>query len=164
LSATLKATGGSVTVNSAAISTGEFGLTGPSLPLTIASGGTASFTLTFNPQSSGAATANVSFGTSASSSPITEAVTGSGAAAAQPHSVELSWSPSSSTVTGYNVYRGSQSGGPYTKLNPTPDTTTSYTDTSVQAGQTYFYVTTAVASDGTESSFSNQVTAVIPTP
>ena len=35
---------------------------------------------------------------------------------------------------------------------------------SVQAGQTYFYVTTAVDGAGKESTFSNQTQAVIPTP
>jgi fibronectin type 3 domain-containing protein len=135
------------------------------MSLNIPAGGSALFTLTFNPQASGTATANVSFSTSGSSSPITEAVTGSGTPpAALPHSVDLSWSPSTSTVAGYNIYRGSVTGGPYTKLDPAPDTVTSYIDSSVTAGQTYFYVTTAVASDGTESTFSNQVSAAIPTP
>jgi len=34
----------------------------------------------------------------------------------------------------------------------------------VSSGATYYYVVTAVAADGTESSFSSQVQAVIPTP
>ena len=93
------------------------------------------------------------------------AATGTGAAATPvQHSVALSWSPSSSSITGYNVYRGTVSSGPYTKINPSLDTTTSYTDSTVQSGQTYFYVTTAVGTDGVESSYSNQVTAVVPTP
>jgi fibronectin type 3 domain-containing protein len=41
---------------------------------------------------------------------------------------------------------------------------TTYTDSSVQAGQTYFYVTTAVDGAGKESAFSNQTQAVIPAP
>jgi len=166
LPVTLSATGASVNVTAAAVSNGtEFALTGPSLPLTIAAGGTASFTLTFDPQATGATTANVSFTSSASTSPVTETATGTGAAAAPvQHSVALSWSPSSSSVNGYNVYRGTVSGGPYTKINASLDTTTSYTDSTVQSGQTYFYVTTAVGTDGVESSYSNQVTAVVPTP
>jgi fibronectin type 3 domain-containing protein len=39
-----------------------------------------------------------------------------------------------------------------------------YSDSSVQSGTTYFYVTTAVDSSGTESSYSNQVQAVVPFP
>lgn len=78
------------------------------------------------------------------------------------YSTALSWDASTSQVVGYYVYRGSQSGGPYSKLNSAPDPNTSYTDNSVQTGQTYYYVTTAVNNSGQESSYSNQVTAVIP--
>jgi fibronectin type 3 domain-containing protein len=80
------------------------------------------------------------------------------------HTVNLFWDASSSSVTGYNVYRGEQSGGPYTKINTAPVAGTTYTDSSVQAGQTYYYVTTSVGTDGMESGYSNQGTAVIPTP
>jgi fibronectin type 3 domain-containing protein len=41
---------------------------------------------------------------------------------------------------------------------------TAYTDNTVQAGETYYYVTTAVDSRGIESVFSNETMAVIPTP
>jgi Abnormal spindle-like microcephaly-assoc'd, ASPM-SPD-2-Hydin/Cep192 domain 4/HYDIN/CFA65/VesB-like, Ig-like domain len=163
LTNTLSATGSSVTVSSASVSSAEFTMTGPSVPLTIPAGGTATFTVTFTPQSSGAASANATFVTNAAGSPTVEALSGTGTPAPQ-HSVSLSWSASTSTVAGYNVYRGGQTGGPYAKINSATDTVTNYTDNSVQAGQTYFYVTTAVASDGTESGFSNEVRAAIPTP
>jgi fibronectin type 3 domain-containing protein len=79
--------------------------------------------------------------------------------------VSLTWTAStSSNVTGYNVYRGPTSGGPYTSLTGSPVSSTSYTDTAVQSGQTYYYVTTAVDSDGNESTYSNQAQAVVPTP
>jgi fibronectin type 3 domain-containing protein len=78
------------------------------------------------------------------------------------HSVTLSWTASTSTVAGYNVYRSSVSGGPYTKLNASPDTSTTYVDSAVQAGQTYYYVVTSVDSAGTESTFSAEVSATIP--
>jgi fibronectin type 3 domain-containing protein len=95
---------------------------------------------------------------------MSESVTGTGAAAPQ-HSADLAWPASASTaVVGYNVYRGTTSGGPYAKLNSTPDGGLAYSDTSVQAGQTYFYTITAVASDGNESAHSNEAKAVIPTP
>ena len=163
MTGTLGATGSSVTVTSASVNSPEFVLSGISLPLTIKAGATAPFTMMFTPQSSGGATATVSFLTSASTTAFTESLTGTGTAAPQ-HSVDLSWNPSASTVNGYNVYRGSKTGGPYSKINPSLDGTTTYADGSVQAGQTYFYVTTAVATDGTESTFSNEVNAVIPTP
>jgi len=44
------------------------------------------------------------------------------------------------------------------------DASTTYSDASVQAGQTYYYVVTAVDGTGAESPYSNQVQAVIPTP
>jgi len=163
LPVTLSATGASVTVTAASVNSGEFQISGPSLPVTIQPGTTASFSLKFSPQSSGASNAMVSFTTSASATPVSEAVSGMGAAVQQ-HSVDLEWSASSSTVAGYNIYRGTKTGGPYSKLNSSLDGGLSYTDTSVQAGQTYFYTTTAVTSDGTESSHSNEVEAIIPNP
>ena len=67
-------------------------------------------------------------------------------------------------MVGYNVYRGSNSGGPYIQINPTVDPSTTYTDTTVVGGNTYYYVSTSLASSGIESGFSNQVKAVIPSP
>lgn len=79
------------------------------------------------------------------------------------HTVQLSWDASTSqNVIGYNVFRGANSGGPYTQINSTLDPNTSYTDSTVQDGQTYYYVATAVNSDGTQSQYSNQTEAVIP--
>ena len=163
MTATLSATGASVTVSSASVSSAEFTLTGPALPLTIAAGQTATFTLTFTPQATGSASAAVSFVTNAAGSPLTENLTGTGMAAPQ-HHVDLSWSASASTVSGYNIYRSTTSGGGYAKLNSSLNVGTGYTDNSVVAGSTYFYVTTAVDSSGTESSYSNQVQTIIPTP
>jgi hypothetical protein len=81
-----------------------------------------------------------------------------------PHSVSLTWSPSASSgVTSYNVYRGTVSGGPYTRLH-TGVITTTYTDSNVQSGTTYYYVTTAVDSSGAESAYSNEAQANIPMP
>src|SRR5436309_3277955 len=78
------------------------------------------------------------------------------------HSAALSWTASTSTVSGYNVYRGTVDGGPYTLMNASLVTGQSYTDTAVQSAVTYYYVTTAVDSNNVESLHSNQVTAVIP--
>jgi hypothetical protein len=163
LSASLSASGASVTVSSVTVSTSEFVVTGLSFPVTLASGQSTSFTVTFTPQASGVASASASFVSNASNSPTAQSLTGTGVAPPQ-HSVDLTWSPSPDVVVGYNIYRGSKSGGPYTKLNSALNSDTSYTDMSVQAGQTYYYVTTAVDANNMESTFSNQVQAVIPTP
>jgi hypothetical protein len=84
------------------------------------------------------------------------------ATAAATHSAITNWTASTSVVAGYNVYRGSVSGGPYTKVNGSLIIGVTFTDTSVLSGQTYFFVTTAVDGSGNESVFSNEVTAVIP--
>jgi hypothetical protein len=75
----------------------------------------------------------------------------------QPLSVDLIWTPSTSAVAGYNVYRATVSGGPYTKI-ATMINTTEFVDTSVAAGIGYYYVVTAVAD--VESVFSNEVSPV----
>ena len=86
------------------------------------------------------------------------------AVAAVAHSVELVWSQGTSSVVGFNVYRGSTNGGPYTKLTSSPQSSMTYTDYDVTAGQTYYYVVTAVDANGMESDKSSQVVAVIPIP
>jgi hypothetical protein len=84
------------------------------------------------------------------------------AAVQQAHSVALSWTASTSTVAGYNVYRTTISGAQYTLVNSSLVTVLTYTDTAVQSGTTYYYVTTAVDASGNESVYSNQVSAPIP--
>ena len=163
--ATLSARSAAVTINSDTLSTSEFSVRGLSIPLTLGAGQTKSFTITFTPQSSGTANASLYFRTDAAgtASTISQSLTGSGTATPQ-HSVNLSWNPSNSQVAGYNIYRGRQTGGPYTRLNSALEGSTTYTDSSVQGGQTYFYVVTAVQGTGTESPFSNQARAAIPSP
>jgi len=78
------------------------------------------------------------------------------------HSVALNWNASTSTVAGYNVYRGTVSGGPYTKINLLLVAVLNYMDSSVLNSTTYYYVTTAVDSSNNESTFSNEVPAAIP--
>ena len=81
------------------------------------------------------------------------------------HSVTLTWlSSTSPNIAGYNVYRGTTSGGPYTILTTSRVTGTTYEDWSVLAGQTLYYVVTAVNTSNVESVYSNQATATIPTP
>jgi len=127
LTGTLSATGSSVTVSSATSNSSEFTLSGVSFPFTLAAGQTASLAFTFTPQASGTDTASISFFSNASNSPTVESLSGSGALSPL-HSVDLSWSPSTSAVVGYNIYRGGTSGGPYAKINSALNTTIAYTD------------------------------------
>jgi cellulose 1,4-beta-cellobiosidase len=81
------------------------------------------------------------------------------------HAAKLSWTASTTPSVTYNVYRATASTGPFTTpLNSSPITGTTYTDTAVTAGQTYYYVVTAVASSGTQSADSNTAQATIPSP
>lgn len=165
LNATLSTSGASATISSASMTSSEFSVSGLPLPLTLAAGQSKSFTITFAPQSSGAASASLSLktGTTGTGTPVAESLAGSGTAAS-PHSVSLAWKPSASQVIGYNIYRGAKSGGPYARLNSATDSATAYTDISVQGGQTYYYVVTAVDSSNQESIYSNQAQAAVPTP
>jgi fibronectin type 3 domain-containing protein len=77
------------------------------------------------------------------------------------HSVTLNWTAStSSNIVGYNVYRGGIPGGPYAQMGFVSGTF--YVDTNVFPGQTYVYVVTAVDASGNESSYSTEVTVMIP--
>ena len=65
----------------------------------------------------------------------------------------MSWTASTSTVSGYNVYRRTTNGSGYVKINTSLVSGVTYTDSNVTSGTTYYYVTTAVDSSGNESSF-----------
>jgi beta-galactosidase len=152
-----------VTISSVSISGAGFNPSGVSAGLIVTAGQTANLSVTFAPAAAGSVTGSVSVVSNASNSPATIALFGTGVQVVS-HSVDLSWTASTSVVLGYNVYRSAQSGGPYTKLNSIPAALTNYTDSGVQSGQTYVYVVTAVDSKYLESVFSNEVSAIIPTP
>lgn len=69
--------------------------------------------------------------------------------------VDLSWG-AVTDATSYNVKKSAIPGGPYTAIANV--TGTSYTDTDVVNGTTYYYVVTAVAAGG-ESANSNEASA-----
>lgn len=95
---------------------------------------------------------------------IVTAALGGGCTATVSHSVSLTWTASTSpSIAGYNIYRSTTNGGPYTQLNSSLVNTTSYTDTNVTAGQTYYYVTTAIDTSNNQSAYSNQAQATVPT-
>ena len=159
-SGTLSASSSSVTVSTASWNGTGFSLSGITFPVTISAGQSVPFTVTFAPQTAGAASGAVSFISTASNSPTNETLAGTGFQASQ-HTVGLSWNADTSSVQGYYVYRGGQSGGPYTRIS-TLQPATSYTDASVMSGQTYYYVVTALGTNSLESAYSNQATATIP--
>ncbi|MGC2418422.1 MAG: choice-of-anchor D domain-containing protein [Candidatus Acidiferrales bacterium] len=160
LGVTLKNNGNSnITISGISGATGGFSTSGVSAGTILTPNQSATLNITFTPTTSGAASATI---TIASNSTTTPSISVSGTGAATASSVSLSWASSSSSgVVGYNVYRGTISGGPYTKLPLSPVTSSPATDSTVSSG-TYYYVVTAVDSSNNESADSNQATASVP--
>jgi hypothetical protein len=118
--------------------------------------------ISFDPKAPGGVAGTLTISSNAPTLHV--ALAGQGAGTPVPHTVSLSWAPSISAVVGYNVYRGSVSGGPYSRLNPSVDSLTSYADHGVAGGQTYYYVVTAIDASSIESGFSGQASVTIPSP
>jgi fibronectin type 3 domain-containing protein len=126
----------------------------------LAAGAKCTIAVMFTPSVAGTEAASLNIADNSSGSPQTVPLSGAGT-----HDVILSWTASTTPgVVGYDVYRGTTSGGPYpTQLNSTPVNGTTYCDATAQAGQTYYYVVTAVASnDITQSADSAQASATVP--
>lgn len=158
-SATLTATGGAVTIASATSTNSQYTISGISFPITLSSGQSTEFKLSFSPSTAGSSSATVTVTSNASDTHASEAASGTGVTVQ--YSVNLSWNPSSSSVSGYNVYRGTQPGS-YSRINPSLDGTTSYVDNSVASGTTYYYAATAVSTGGQESGYSAPIKVSIP--
>ena len=150
-----------VTISNVTMSGAGFSASGVQSGQILTPGQNATLNVTYTPSATGSASGSVTITSNATNSPTTVTLSGTGV---QPvsHSVTLTWTASTSTVAGYNVYRSTVSGGPYTKLNLTPVAATTYTDTTVQSGMTYFFVVTSVDSSGVESANSTEVSATIP--
>jgi len=86
---------------------------------------------------------------------------GCGESHAKPHSVTLTWNPSTSVVAGYNVYRTPE-GGSRQKLTDHLVKGTEYVDSNVQPGHAYTYVVTSVDAKGRESRPTDPITAKVP--
>ncbi len=163
LQATLKASNGAVTLSSDGSTSSEFAILGLSLPVTLSAGQSVPVTLQFTPNASGNASGTAGFTSNAANSPTVEQLSGTGVAPGS-HYVALSWNSGDGNTVGYNVYRGAAQSGPFQEINTSLDSSTNYTDSTVVAGATYYYVTTEVNAQGQESEYSNEVQAVIPSP
>jgi hypothetical protein len=150
-----------ITVSTVTITGAGFTANGVSNGQIITPGQIVTLNVTYTPSGTASVPGNVTVTSNASNSPNSITLTGTGAF---PHSATLSWTASTSTVVGYNVYRGTVSGGPYTLVNSSTVAGTQFTDSTVLAGQTYFFVVTAVASGNVQSVNSNEVSGTIPTP
>ena len=157
---TLSASGASVTVSSDASSNSQYVLNGANFPYTIPAGQSVQYNVSFTPKTSGSISGTLTFASNAVNTQTSESLTGSGTA--QQYSVNLSWN-ASTNVAGYNIYRSTNASSGYTKINPSMDANTAYTDSSVASGQTYYYEATSVDANGMESARSTPpATATIP--
>jgi hypothetical protein len=156
--------GSSLAFSNVSISGAGFSVSGLPIGTVLTPGQSVAVTVTFAPAAAGIVSGSLTLSSDASNPSV---VIGFSATGVQPTPttlpVNLSWSASTSAgVTGYNVYRGTSSSGPFTLLTSSPVTSTIFTDSTAQAGQTYYYVVTAVATGGVESSYSNVAVAVMP--
>jgi len=136
-----------------------FSVGGLLLPITLAAGQSSGFSVTFAPTTTGTFSGSVAVSSTAANSPLSLPLSGTGATS---HYVTLTWTPSVSSVSGYSVYRGTQKGGPYTKITPSLVPGSTYNDSTVQSGSTYYYVVAAVSSTGVQSAFSSEGSASVP--
>jgi hypothetical protein len=161
-SVTLTNTGSSsVTISGVSVSGAGFTAGGSASGLTVSPTQTATVSATFTPFTIGSLAGSLTITSNAVNSPVTIALSGTGVSSST-HSVALSWTASSSSVAGYNVYVSPSSAGPYSLLNSSPVPNTSYVDTNVLAGDTYYFRITSVSTSYQESAPSATVQAVIP--
>ncbi len=152
-----------IAISNVSIAGAGFSASGVPTGLILAPGQTSILDVTFAPSATGTLKGSVTLTSDATNRSVTVSLSGTGVQS-QAHSVTLSWTASTIGVRRYNVYRSSDSGVQFTKLNPAPIATTQYNDPTVQTGQTYFYAATSLDSKNVESGFSNEASVTIPTP
>jgi hypothetical protein len=162
---TLTSTGtASVTVNSATVTGTGFSLAGSTFSATLTPGQTATLGIQFDPTAAGAVTGSLTI-ISTSSGNGTVVIPLTGAGTTSPYAVDLTWdAPTSSTdpIAGYNVYRAPSGSSMYQLLNSSIDTQTTYTDSTVQSGQSYDYIVESVDDSGVESAPTSPIAVTIP--
>ena len=121
------------------------------------------------PNAAGGAVIRATIGTISASASVTvlnrlPAPTGLTATTSTNYSaVDLSWTAPAGSVTGYNVYRGTTSGGEsITPLNGTLVAGTSFHETSVKPGITYYYDVVAVNNGGVSPASSEALVTTAP--
>jgi hypothetical protein len=148
---------GTATLNIASVAlggagSGSYGITN-GCGSTLAASATCNVDVTFTPLATGPIAANVTFTDDAVPSPQHVPLSGTGAAGVGVHWVKSTWTASASNPDGYNIYRGTVSGGPYTRLNPSLIPGLEYDDFAVVSSGHYCYVATAfVAANAVQES------------
>jgi hypothetical protein len=166
LQATIKNNGNSnASISKISVSGTGFSLNGSTSSATLDPGQSLTLSVSFDPKAAGAGSGTLTIASNASTPQLGIALAGMGVTKtpSTAHSVALAWDASTSSVVGYYVYRSSKPSGPYARLNTSSTSSTSFSDSTVTAGQVYYYVVTAVNSSNIESTDSNQVSATVPT-
>ena len=162
---TVKSTGNTnVTISKVTVSGTGFVLGGSAASVILDPSQTESYTVNFDPKAAGAISGTLTITSNAANSPLNIALSGTGVkTSASNHTVALTWERSStSSVTGYFVYRGTKPSGPFAQLNSSPESSPTYSDGTVSSGQVYYYYVTAVDSSNIQSADSNEVSVTIP--
>jgi hypothetical protein len=148
-----------LTVNSAAVSGTGFSISGATFPATLNPGQSIALQVLFDPTKAGTFTGQLSIASNASTASIP--LSGTGAS----HQVELSWNaPPASTnpIVAYNIYRAPSGNSSFARVNSSPNSSPTFTDSTVQSGTAYDYKVTSLSSAGLESSPSNKITVSVP--
>jgi hypothetical protein len=162
---TVRSTGNTkASISNVTISGSGFGLGTSAAGVILDPSQAQTYTVIFDPKATGSLTGTLTIASNAANSPMKIALFGTGVAAAVTgeHKVTLTWERSSSTVTGYFVYRSSKPSGPYAQLNSAPEANPSFSDGTVSNGHVYYYYVTAVDSSNIQSADSNEVSVTIP--
>lgn len=152
----------SVTIRSISISNSTFSVPSVSLPITLSRGQSVTGKVTAQPRSTAQA-GTLTISTNVGS--YTVSLTETAEVASTSHQVNLSWKAPSTTpvaIDSYQVDRAVSGSNQYSVVGTTTADSTVFTDTSVQAGQTYVYEVRSVAESGNTSSPSNTVTLAVP--
>lgn len=150
-----------VVISNVTVSGAGFSATGIPAGLILSPGHAVTLNVAFHPAATGSVMGNIAVSSNAANSPAIIKISAAGVTQLA-HFVVLSWMPSTAAISGYNVYSSSVPGGPYTRLGTSQVTGTTYRDSTVLPGNTYYYVLTAVDSNNQESAFSNEVSAAVP--
>lgn len=95
--------------------------------------------------------------------PAPTAPSGLAAVALSSSQISLQWSDNSGTETGFGIQRSASSAGPFTSIAQVAANSTSWTDSSVIAGTTYYYKVYATG-QSSNSGYSNPAFATPPVP
>ena len=147
-----------VTITGVTASGAGFSASGGS-NVTLAPNQSETVTVSFNPKSKGLLAGTLTVSSNAPNVEISLDGTGMQGSG---HTVIVTWAPSTSPVIGYFIYRRTGTIGSFSRLDPSIDSLTSFADSNVTDGATYYYVITAVSAGDVESQFSAEVSVTIP--